>query len=188
MPGEFSRTNADGLFFAIYPDVNAAAKTAQCARRLRGELGLEGGALATERFHVSLHHLGVYDGLPHRIVAEASEVAATVAAPRFKVGFDRAVSFSGRPGNLPFVLLGDDGVVGLAMFQQMLGAAMQNAGLGRRVDRHYTPHMTLLYDARCVTEWAFVEAINWTVCEFALVHSLIGRTRHVPLARWPLRV
>jgi 2'-5' RNA ligase len=179
--------SADGLFFAIYPDANAAAYTAQCANRLRGKLGLRGRPFTPERFHVSLHHLGVHEGMPRGIVAAACEAAAAVAMPRFKVGFDRAASFSGRPGHLPFVLLGDDGVAGLTMFQQMLGMAMTNAGLWRWVDRHYTPHMTLLYDDCCVTEWTFVEAIDWTVRELVLVHSLLGRTRHVPLARWPLR-
>jgi RNA 2',3'-cyclic 3'-phosphodiesterase len=179
--------NVDGLFFAIYPDVNAAASAAQSARRLRGKFGLKGGLLLTEHFHVSLQHLGLYDRLPRRIVAAASEAAATVAMPPFKVGFDRATSFSGRPGNVPFVLLGDDGVAGLSMFQQMLGTAMENAGLGHWVNRHYTPHMTLLYADRRVNEWIFIEAIDWTVREFVLVRSLIGRTRHIPIARWPLR-
>ncbi len=178
---------ADGLFFAIYPDVKAAAETAQCARRLRSELGMKGSPLAAERFHISLYHLGIHHGLSHRIVAEASEAAATIAMPPFKVGLDRAMSFSGRPGNLPFVLLGDDGVAGLCMFHQMLRTTMQNAGLGRGANRHYTPHMTLLYDARRVTEWTFIETIDWTVREFVLVHSLLGRTRHISLARWPLR-
>jgi 2'-5' RNA ligase len=31
-----------------------------------------------------------------------------------------------------------------------------------------------------------VEPIRWTVREFVLVHSLLGQTRHVPLARWSL--
>jgi len=31
-----------------------------------------------------------------------------------------------------------------------------------------------------------VETVAWTVREFVLVYSLLGRTRHVPLGRWPL--
>jgi hypothetical protein len=33
----------------------------------------------------------------------------------------------------------------------------------------------------------FVETVGWSVREFVLVHSLLGQTRHVLLARWPLQ-
>jgi len=45
--------------------------------------------------------------------------------------------------------------------------------------------VTLLYDDVLVQERA-VEPIRWTVSEFVLVHSLLGQTRHIPLARWSL--
>jgi 2'-5' RNA ligase len=31
-----------------------------------------------------------------------------------------------------------------------------------------------------------VAPIAWRAREFVLVHSLLGQTRHIPLARWPL--
>jgi RNA 2',3'-cyclic 3'-phosphodiesterase len=176
----------DGVFFAIIPDADAAESAARLARHLRGEHGLTGKPLETERLHVTLCHLGNYMGLPQGIVAAAGEAAAAVAMPPFDVVFDRAMSFSGRPGNRPFVLCGGDGAAALMAFQQILGTAMKKAGLGRWVERRYTPHMTLLYDDHRITERA-VEAVGWTVHEFVLVHSLLGRTCHVPLARWPLR-
>lgn len=180
------RRPTDRVFFAIFPDVDAAAHIAQRARHLRGEHGLKGKPLATERFHVTLHHLGDYVGLPQDIVAAAGEAAANVAFPPFDIVFDRAVSFSGRPHSQPFVLRGGEGVTALIAFQQALGAAMTKAGLGRSAAPHYTPHVTLLYDARCVAELG-VESIGWTAHEFVLVHSLLGQTRHIPLARWRLR-
>jgi 2'-5' RNA ligase len=115
----------DGVFFAIRPDVGTAARIAQRARCLRGELGLKGEPFATERLHVSLHHLGDYEGLPRGIVAAAGEAAATVMMPRFDVAFNRAMSFSGRPGNLPFVLFGDDGAAGLRLLHQRLCFGVQ---------------------------------------------------------------
>jgi 2'-5' RNA ligase len=60
------------------------------------------------------------------------------------------------------------------------------AGLGRWVSRHFTPHMTLLYDRQLVKEHA-IEMLSWTVSEFVPVHSFVGQGRHVHLARWPLR-
>lgn len=175
----------DRLFFAIYPDPDAAARVAAVAARLAREHGLSGRPLAPERLHVTLHHLGDYAGLPSDVVTAASEAAAAAAKPSFDVAFDRAASFLGRPNNRPFVLRGGDGVAAVSAFQQALGAAMMTAGLGRRVEQRFTPHVTLLYDDLCIAEHA-VETVRWTAREFVLVHSLLGRTRHIPLARWPL--
>ena len=177
----------DRLFFAIFPDANASARIAELALQLRGEHELHGRPLARERFHVTLHHLGDYAGVRPDIVAMADKAAAVVAtmAP-FEVAFDRAASFSSAPRNRPFVLRGGDGITALMEFQQALGMAMKKAGLGRWAKPGYTPHVTLLYDDCCVAEQA-VETIGWTAREFVLVHSLLGKSRHVALARWPLR-
>jgi 2'-5' RNA ligase len=176
----------DGVFFAIRPDANAAARIARLARHLRGGHGLTGSPLEAERLHVTLYPLGTYRGLPHGIVAAAGEAAADVAIPPFDVAFDRAASFAGGSRNLALVLLGDDGVAGLRMLQQALGAAMEKIGLRRPRQPRYTPHMTLLYDDRRLAEQT-VETIRWTVHEFVLVRSLLGRARHVRLGGWRLR-
>jgi len=176
----------DRVFLAIFPDVDAAAHMARLARHVCSEHGLKGKPLAAERFHVTLLHLGDYVGLPREVVAAASEAAANVTFPPFEIVFDRVVSFVGRPRSRPFVLRGGDGVAALIAFQKTLGSAIAIAGLGCWVTPHYTPHVTLLYDDRRVSEQT-VETIGWTAQEFVLVHSLLGKTRHVPLARWRLR-
>jgi RNA 2',3'-cyclic 3'-phosphodiesterase len=51
------------------------------------------------------------------------------------------------------------------------------------VKPQYEPHVTLLYDDRCVAEQA-VDTVRWTVREFVLVHSLHGQGRYVFLGRW----
>lgn len=193
MPGQSSLPGfddapapTDRLFFALFPDAEAAARIAECARQLRAEHGLHGTPLKTERFHVTLHHLGDYAGLPQGVMAMASQAAAAVRMAPFGVTFDRAASFSSAPRNRPFVLRGDAGLTGLMAFQRALGLEMSKAGLARWAKPAYTPHVTLLYDDRAVAEQA-VQPITWTAGEFVLVHSLIGRTLHVPLARWPLR-
>jgi len=175
----------DRLFFAIFPDAEAAARIAGLAGRLRADQGLKGRPLRPERFHITVNHLGDYVGLPQGVVAAASEAAAAIAAPPFDVEFDRVESFRGRLGNRPLVLRGGDGLAALAAFQQALGAAMMKTGLGRWVERSFTPHVTLLYDDLAVDEQA-VEPVRWTVREFVLIHSLLRRTQHIPLARWPL--
>lgn len=176
----------DRLFFAVFPDADSAERIARLAQQLRGEHDLKGRPLALGRFHVTLHHLGDYVGVRPDIVAMADAAAAAVSMPPFNVLFDCAASFSSTPRNRPFVLRGGDGLAALMAFQQALGMAMKRTGLGCQVKSGYTPHVTLLYDDRCVTRQA-VDPIRWTVREFVLVHSLLGRSLHVPIARWPLR-
>ena len=178
-------TPTDRLFFAIYPNADAAARIARLARSLRDEHRLRGKPLAIKRLHVTLLHLGDYPGLPQDILAAASQAAATVAMPPFQVSFDRASSFR-RPRKLPFVLRAGDDVATLMAFHRTLVTAMTQVGLGCREEPHYTPHVTLLYDDHWVADEP-VETIAWTVREFVLVDSLIGQGRHVPLARWSLR-
>ncbi|MFI5446030.1 2'-5' RNA ligase family protein [Polaromonas sp. UC242_47] len=177
---------SDSLFFAIFPDAAAAARIAQLAQQLRGEQGLHGKPLKTERFHVTLHHLGNYVGLPQELVTLAGEAAASVLIPPFEVAFDRAGSFTSAPRHRPLVLRGGEGLMALSAFQHALGVALVQSGLQRWAKPGYTPHATLLYDDRSVAEQA-VETIAWMAREFVLVHSQLGEGRYIPLGRWPLR-
>lgn len=176
----------DRLFLAVYPDAAAAARIAALAVTLRERHSLQGRPLADERLHVTLHHLGDYAGVPQDVVRMAAEAAGRVACASFEVGFDRAASFAARRSRRPFVLLGGEATAALVALQRALGEALGACGLARWVAPQFTPHVTLLYDEAMVAEQA-VEPIRWRVDEFVLVHSLLGRSRHVPLARWPLR-
>jgi 2'-5' RNA ligase len=176
----------DRLFFAIFPDANSAARIARLAEGLRDSHGLRGKPLASDRFHITLHHLGDHVGLPQSIVAAACEAGANVTMPQFDVAFDQVGGFARGTGNRPFVLQGGDGLAALALFQRVLGTAMMKAGLKRWTETSFTPHVTLLYDDQEVARYS-VETIGWTVKEFVLVQSLLGQTRHIPLARWQLR-
>lgn len=189
MSDQFSLFDApaitDRLFFAIFPDPATAASIAERAAALRGVHQLTGRPLASERFHITLHHLGDHAGVRRDIVVMASQAAEAMTTSSFEVAFDRAASFH-NGGNNPFVLQGGDGLEALKAFQRDLGLAMARAGLGKLVDRSFTPHVTMLYDRRLVAEQE-VSPIRWTVGGFILIHSLLGRTEHIPLARWALR-
>jgi 2'-5' RNA ligase len=182
---ESPRPRLDRLFFAIFPDAETAARIADLAARLRDAHRLSGKLLRTDRFHITVNHLDDFPGVPERIVAAASQAAASVKAAPFEVVFDRAASFKGKPDKKPFVLRGGDALEALIAFQQALGFEMAKAGLGDYVEKSFTPHVTLLYDPRLVPEEP-VEPIRWTVRELVLIHSLLGQTRHIPLGRWPL--
>jgi 2'-5' RNA ligase len=175
----------DRLFFAIFPDPATAAGIAQRANALCAAHQLSGRPLAPERLHITLHHLGDHAGVRRDIVAMAGEAAQAMTTAPFQVAFDRVASFH-NGGNNPFVLQGGQGLETLRDFQRDLGVAMTRAGLGKLVDRSFTPHVTMLYDRRVVAEQALAP-ISWTVGGFTLVHSLLGRTEHIPLGRWALR-
>jgi 2'-5' RNA ligase len=166
------------LFFAVVPDADASARIFRLARTLKAAHKFHGKLIAPECLHVSLFFLGEID---EQLVRIASDAAAEVRAQVFDVCFDRSASFLGRPGNRPFVLIGDRQQE-LRSFRGTLGAALAKRGLKRLARREFTPHITLLYAKRNVEEYP-IEPIRWTVNEFVLVHSMRS---HRHLARWPL--
>ena len=180
----------DRLFFALFPSDDAIPQIVKTSQQLRDEHGLTGKLLSNDRLHVTLHHVGDYaGGLPNGLVEAAQDVAATIAMPAFDVTFDRAMSFAGSPRNKPFVLRGNEGLDGgladLMAFHKAFYLAMCRAGLqGPRANAKFAPHVTLMYDEQAVPE-QFVEPISWSACNFVLVHSLIGQTKHIHLGRWP---
>lgn len=189
LPGlEAPPTPTDGLFFAVFPDSNTAASIAKLAQQLCAETRARSKPLVAGRLHVTLLHLGNFaGGLPRPRVDAAMQAAASIAMDPFSVEFDSVVSFATkrRPG--PLVLSGGEGVAGLHALHDALEGALQNAGFGDRSNAAvpFTPHVTLAYGM----PWAAArpaQSLCWNVREFALMHSLLGRTRHIALARWPL--
>jgi 2'-5' RNA ligase len=182
-----TRPPGDRLFFAVYPDAQAALRMGELAQAIRTTHGMRGKPLRADRMHLTLHYLGDHAGLPETLVATASQVAAHMSASPFDVGFDCVASFPGRARKRPCVLRTAAGNANapLFAFQGALGERLRAAGLGRYVGRDFTPHVTLLYDERALAPEA-VAPIGWDVHEFALVHSLIGRGEHRVLGRWKL--
>lgn len=183
LPGFDPPMPTDRLMFLLYPDPATAEAIAREARRLKEALGLRGQPLLTDRFHVTLHHLGDYVGLPNDIVRKGEAAGQAVKIAPFEVVFDKAISFANRPGNNPFTLQGGEGVSALIAFQQALGLKMAGAGL--RPDKQFLPHITLLYDGQVVPAQA-IAPIRWTVNRLVLVQSKLGQTQHIVLQAWDL--
>ena len=176
----------DRLFFANFPDAEAAAQIAELAAQIRAKRVIKNKALAQDRSHITLYHLGDYPGLPPAIIAAAYAAAEGLDFAPFEVTLDRVVSFKGRPGNRPLVLTGGSGVAALTVFHAALGSSLMKTELGRWVRPRFNPHLTLLYSGHEVAEEA-VAPVSWMAREFVLVHSELGRTKHNILRRWPLR-
>jgi 2'-5' RNA ligase len=183
-----ARKAMKGLFFALRPAPEMRATLTQLRHSLREQHGLDGALLKPENFHVTLHPFGQTEGdWPVETIEAAKAAAASVSMPPFEVAFDRAMSFNRKKATEPLVLLAvDQNLDGLLAFQHALGTAMQRAGLGQYVERHPTPHLTLLYDRKRI-EMQAIEPLGWTAHEFVLIESLIGKSTHVERGCWPLR-
>ena len=175
----------DSLFFAVFPDAATAKSIEIFSRELRAEHGVIGKPLAARRFHVSLHHLGNYHGLPADAVTLAEQAAAAVALPPFELTFDHVMSFKGRPGNQPLVLDSSGGLPALSALHKTLYDLLKPTVFEPFVQLRFKPHLTLLYGEHRIAQ--AVDEITWIAREFVLVHSLLGRTQYKLLSRWPLR-
>lgn len=174
----------DRLFFAFFPDAQAIERILRLANEIGSQEGLRGSPLLPSRLHVTLAHLGDFHGVPPRIVEIASDAAAMLSAePGFDIRFDRVVSFSGREQK-PLVLVGREGVEAVTAFRERLKSALLKCGL--KIDPRFKPHVTMLYDSKSLPERT-VDPIAWHAGELVLVHSLVGKSKHVHLRRWPLR-
>jgi 2'-5' RNA ligase len=173
---------ADGrLYLGAVPDADARAKIDGLSGVLRRAHRFAGQPIRPERLHLSLLFLGPPS---EDLVRIGRHVGAAVRMPRFDVAFDRTVSFRGRPGQRPFVLVGPDGPSPLQSLRRQMVEAMRRTGLKGRARNAFTPHVTLWYGESEIAEHP-IEPIGWTLREFVLIHSLHG---HTHLARWPLGV
>ena len=172
----------DNLFFAIQPDEDTATCIFNSGSTLRALHRLRGRLIAPERLHITLHFLGDFDAA---VAGRAMEAVRSMRAEPIDIILDRAKSFSNRRQMRPFVLVSAAPSHELRSFQKKLAAALLKAGLRNEV-RSFKPHLTLLYDEQVVKERP-VTPIRWTVHEFVLVHSFVGRSRYETLGRWPLK-
>jgi len=189
LPGlEAPPAPTDGLFFAVFPDTRTAAGMAKLAQQLCGDACTRSKPLAAGRLHATLLHLGNFaGGLPQDKVGAAKRAAESISMTPFTVEFDAVANFGKKPRPGPMVLTGGEGVVGLHALHDALGQALKGVEFWEYpvAGNRYEPHVTLAYGMPPADKRP-VEPASWNVREFALIHSLLGRTRHIALARWSL--
>lgn len=173
------------LFFALFPDSNTIRRVAKLAGQLRSANRLSGKVRRAESFHVTLSHIDDFVDVPGSIVEQARAAANRVWAPAFDLGFDRAASFLRGGHDKPFVLRCSSANTALLGFQQQLIDAMNGAGLKVARQKHFVPHLTLLYDEKSIGELE-IASVGWRVKDFALVLSHQGESRYEILGSWQL--
>lgn len=133
------------LFLAAVPDAAAAERIFRMASVLKRAYGFSGKLTERDRLHVSLFFLR---GLPDEMVYATFAALSDVRMQPFDVVFDRSVSFRGRAGNRPFVLIGDDGPSELKSLREMLGATLTRKGLRGRANELHPAHHAVVRRAQ----------------------------------------
>ena len=172
-------------FFALLPEAHAAARMEGAAQRLLSRHPRLGRPMPRARLHVSLNGLGLGLDPGEPRIRRAVRAAAEVRPPAFRVAFNRVATFGRGEGPRAVVLRGDEGVLGVDLLQTALHAALVEASLVRRRPRAFEAHVTLVRGQGEVPETP-VPTISWTVREFLLVHSIVGRGCYDVVARFPL--
>ncbi|MGO8037414.1 2'-5' RNA ligase family protein [Rhizobium leguminosarum] len=170
------------LFFALCPLDAVEQQAAAIADDYRRAFSLSGMPRLTT-LHVSIIWVGDYPRLPEDVVFAARQAGATVESAPIAISFDRIMRF---PQARSLVLCGEGGRKPLTRLHVQLGVGMYNAGLRHNVGRDYKPHMTLLYDRKAVPPTTLDTPVSWTASEFLLIHSVLGKTEHRIIDRWPL--
>ena len=185
LPGLGPLEPTDRLLLALLPPPVMARRLFGMGEALSRQEGLSGKPIGPERLHFTLYWFGDFaGGIPCDLLASAGTAAGRVRAAPFEVRVDHALSFEARHGAPAAVVLQDSaGAPAFRAFHEQLKTEMLNSGLKSRVG--FNPHLTLLRDRRRIAPQP-IEPLTWTATEFALVRSLLGRSRYEVLQTWPL--
>jgi 2'-5' RNA ligase len=167
---------AHRYFFAALPDPVSAARIHAWAERTLGPYGMQGA----ERLHVTLAITDDFAAPQSSLVEALIRAGERLAAAPFDLLLDR-LSIGGRSIALR------SGHIQPAMreLQARIARALAAEGTGMRQGWRFSPHVTLGY-RESPSSTQPVANLGWTVSEVALIHSLVGVTRHEILGRWPL--
>ncbi len=179
-------TLTDRIFLCIFPSASAREAIASEADALRLENGLNGQPLDPAHLHMTLHHLGDHTELRQDIVDKALAAAGRVELAPLQVSLSSACSFGSRRTSHPCVLLCPEERPPVYRLWRELSNQLMGVGLGRYLQRDFTPHVTLLHDRQVMAPEA-ISPICWDVDGFSLVHSLLGRGEYRELGAWKLR-
>ncbi len=180
-----SYTGRHRLFFALCPP-DAVERQAAAISDDHGKAFSLSARPRLTTLHVTIIGIDDYEELPEDAVFAARQAGATVESAPITITFDRIMSFKREGKARPLVLCGEGGRKPLTRLHVQLGVGMHNAGLRHNISRHFTPHMTLLYDRKAVPPTSLDRPVSWTAAEFLLVHSVLGKTEHRVIDRWPL--
>lgn len=173
----------DRLFVGIFLEA-AGAQVDRLAPLLCAKHALRGALRPADIRHLTLCHIDDYDGIPAKVVEDASHACAEASSKvvPLDIQLDHAMSF---PGSRAFVLCDDGGNADLHDFQRLLLRILAKHGVRPRKQATFKPHVTLIYDNKIIPPEP-VEPVCWTAHEIVLVHSFLGKTKYERRGQWQL--
>lgn len=181
LPGFDLAIPTDRLFLAIFPDPAYAARFETFTAKHFAARGMDGKPVEASRLHLTLFHLGDYTELPPGLITQAAEALAHLEAEPFAIRFHQIGSFTNRSSHGDFVLTASDGNDALHALHRQLAAHLNAVALNQHTKGSFTPHMTLAYN-RPAVPFQHIEPVVWPAHEVVLVHSLLGKKRHIRVA------
>lgn len=165
------------LFFALWPDREAAAALAALAREVAWTA--HGRAVPEANLHLTLVFLGE---VPASRAAALQRAADRVEGRPFRLALDQVGSFA-RSG------VGWAGCSEppreLLALQASLQGELEREGFAPEA-RRYAPHLTLARRIGAPVTAGPITPVAWQARELALVESARDRGGYATLARWPL--
>lgn len=177
-------------FLALFPDSNTAEQLITLGNQIRSAHEMHSRLRPLIHLHISLHFFGCGSDVSKTLVQVLDPIckAVTAQTPPFDIDLDRVMSFRGRPGNNPLVLVGDDQRnTPLKSFHQLLEAKLVQNRLASRPNNKFVPHVTLLYDRQLLSPTS-VAPVTWKAEEIVLVRSEAGATKCERPGRWKLGI
>lgn len=167
------------VFFALWPDHATAGVLHDRAQALWTACG--GRLMRRDTLHLTLAFLGE---IPGEALDRLPRVAAQLEGTPFTLELDRVGSWHGHrivwlaPRNVPAALTA---LVG------RLGSALNAEGFELEA-RPFSPHVTLVRNARGAPPATEAEAVHWPVAAFSLLESVhrSGVAAYRLLGTWPL--
>lgn len=173
-------------FFALSPDAEVRHQLSMVASDLKTSDSLNGSWIASERYHLPLHHLGQFQEVNPDLVKRALIAANNITMAAFNIKLDHFMSLDSKTGKFPCVLTSKYELPELKNFWQELKNNILAQRLGQNVENSFTPLTTLLYSRQPVVKTHAINPIEWRVKDFVLIESLVGKSEHIELGRWPL--
>ncbi|MEO6172028.1 MAG: 2'-5' RNA ligase family protein, partial [Arenimonas sp.] len=170
----------------LTPNTDVSEQLSLVADELRLANNLNGSWVSSERYHMTLHHLGQFPKVRPDLVSRAIAAANKIQAQKFDITLDQFMNFDSKIGKYPCVLTSESDSLELQKFWQLLKNNLFALKLGQHVTNSFKPSVTMLYSRQPVTTTLLVKPVNWQVSDFVLIESLVGKSEHIELGRWPL--
>lgn len=172
------------LFFALVPPESVREQIAAVAHALREGGAIEARWVKPARYHVTLAFLGDHPSLRPSLLEAARAAVGKVRVAPFTWSPDQVASFTGR--RPPCVLRSTHASQALQTLWEQLRRELSLVRLGGRIERSFTPHVTLAYGLRDPPAPIAVAPIAWPVDRVVLLHSEVGSSDYETLGSWRL--